>query len=81
MHADEKSDAEAPHVHRDLAKAVNLPAHQKLHFRAKFKAVLNSTGAVLVYTVNECGFGWDFSKSKGKIETNHLSKLLSPSLL
>lgn len=59
MHVDRKSDTETHTcacVRRDVAKAVNLPSNQKSHFKAKFKAVLNSTGATLVYMVNERGF-------------------------
>lgn len=59
MHVDKKSDTETHTracVHRDVAKAMNLPSNQKSHLKAKFKAGLNSTGAMLVYTANERDF-------------------------
>lgn len=59
VHVNKKSGTEAHTracVHRDAAKAVNLPSNQKSRLNSKFKAVLNSTGAMLVYTVNESGF-------------------------
>lgn len=43
-------------VHRDVVKVTNLPRNQKSPFKAVFEAHLNSTGAVLVYTVLELGF-------------------------
>lgn len=59
MHVNKKSDTETGTcacVHRDVAKAVSPLGNQKSHLKSKFAAVWNSTGAVLVYTVNECGF-------------------------
>lgn len=59
MHVDKKSDTETHTcacVHSSAAKAVNLPNNQKSYLKTKFKAVLNSSGAVLIYMVNECGF-------------------------
>ena len=59
VHVNKKSETETHTracVHRDVAKAVNLPRNQNSRLKAEFKAVLNSTGAMLVYMVNERGF-------------------------